>query len=209
VAAIFSNSVHNTTHISATCTTAIAAANTNNSILIACVHWLSNSLNSVTYDGINMTQIGSSINTGTKNLALFYYLNPSKNVVATASASTSSWAVDLFVYTGVNQSSPIGTPASVANASIATFGAVLSNAGDDMYFESVSGHADAAPNSSQTVLMNNAVEMVAIESSKYPSAASEAEGWVQTIDYCLWIGVPIHPAYGGGQGASLSPMYMM
>lgn len=88
---------------------------------------------SVTYNGVSLTQI-AVIDISFMNLSLWRLVNPStgaNNVVVTNGATSSNIAATAVSYTGVNQTTPLGTATSNSASSASSMSTtVSSNSGE-------------------------------------------------------------------------------
>jgi hypothetical protein len=78
------------------------------------------SVSSVTYGGVALTQIGSGVTNGGRSLALYYLANPAtgaNDVVVTFGGTSANVRCYALSYTGVHQTTPIDSSNSVNNSS--------------------------------------------------------------------------------------------
>lgn len=93
---------------------------TTNGIAMICVTWQRGTLgtlNSVTYGGNAATQVGAQteVSSGTKRVELWRYLNPpagASTVTATFDTTKNDMRMHVSTYTGVDQTTPLGTAAT-------------------------------------------------------------------------------------------------
>jgi hypothetical protein len=142
----------------------------------------------VTFDGVAMTQVAVKVSTGDANLQTYIYgLAVGSKAAGTYTCSVSGLNARKFVgkaiaWNGVNQSSPVGTPAS-ASGNSTTPSISVTSAANELVIDcvawtaasSITGTVDA----SQTSLFNDAggATQVSAAGSSEAGAASVTMNW--------------------------------
>lgn len=166
-------------------------------------------INSVTYNGVALTQVTSRNSDQEVCSQVWRLVNPPSgtfNVVVngTGIASGDAMHVGVSTFTGVNQTTPLGTPATAIGTSTTANVTVAAAAGDLVFGTlSLDDSRTAASNAGQTDLWNGfsgAVNSDGVRSigSTKAGAASVSFNWTNNIDAWAAIAVPIKPAVTSG-----------
>ncbi|WP_040549672.1 carboxypeptidase regulatory-like domain-containing protein [Pedosphaera parvula] len=182
-------------------------AGTNGLLLVGVSTDNSTTVSSVTYGGINLTNVGGATAPGNpKPRAEIWSLpNPpvgSNNVVVTLSGSANIVA-GAATFTGVSQTAPLGnftgTSSSSGSPSVS-----VSSASGELVFDTVSAGASVTPGAGQTQRWNQTQAAISGGSSTQPGAASTTMAWTVNDKWAIGV-VPIKPASissGGGSGTN-------
>jgi hypothetical protein len=212
-----SNSGNNVSSLTFSYTT---SSGLSNSILLVDSHtWYASlsisSLSSVTYGGNSCTSIGV---TGTNNnsddflAGMHYKLAPTAgaaNVVITAGSTQFSITGAARVYTGVDQTTPIGTAVTNKSNSSTNPTVTVSSATGELVVDclSTAGSQNDTPDVSQTSRYAATVNTLRSRGSDKPGASSITMNW--SLDnaraYAI-VAVPLKPASGGGGGITLAQL---
>lgn len=151
--------------------------NTLHRVLIVIVGSFSSATPSVTYGGVAMTAINTSINSGYNlRASVFYMLNPpvgtANVVVSGVSTSASSVSMDLY---GVSQTSPIGT-SQISNGNSASVSLTCTVLTGGLVIDCLSKNSVAQPSYSS----GQAQLGFTVHNSSYSESSSQSRGGTVT-----------------------------
>jgi hypothetical protein len=167
-----------------------ATAGSNRLMLVGVsIHnYASETVSSITYNGVALIQVGSSTNAMDSRVEIWRLIAPptgTYDVVITFSAELSSAArAGVMTFTGVNQTTPLGTFASaIGSASPATVN--VTSAANELVFDTVGSEGPSSPFSltvgaGQTQRWNSAImgyDRFLAAGSTEPGAASVTMSW--------------------------------
>lgn len=177
-------------------------------IAIHCLQLTGQVGSSVTYNGVAATFVKQTVNQGNRYMELWRLIAPAtgaNTLAVTFSASMNNVNVQAISFTGVDQTTPLGT--SVAGAGNSTTPSVsVSAATNDLVFDAVTiEHAGTfTVGTGQTSRYNGIVAGGGFNKaagSTEPGAASVTMDWSDTIGgNWVQIGVPIKPKVTSGTG---------
>src|SRR5436309_684242 len=160
------------------------------------------SVSSVTYAGQAMTSAGSAVNASGAGAHIYYLVAPPtgpNTVVATLSGSASGMSVGAVTFTGVNQTTPVGTFASATGSGTAASVTVTSNSGE-IVVDTVSSASSSTqtPGAGQTLQWTSPGTQGGDRGSISTEAGASAVTMTWTVGNAAWaIGaVGIKPAAG-------------
>ena len=172
-----------------------------NRLMLVGINQKNKLVNGVTYGGTSLTLVGEDIGNGNARMHMYMMLNPpsgTADVVVTLSANPDKGiVVGVTNFTGVNQSTPLGTFNSTNGKTLASSITVSSATGELVYDVATSRQATESANAGQTVLYNLDAgnEVNGGGASTQPGAASVTMGWSLSALHEWAIGaVSIKPA---------------
>jgi hypothetical protein len=158
-------------------------------------------VNGVTYGGIPLNLVGEEIDNGNARMHLYSLINPpsgTANVVVQLSANPDKGiVVGVTTFTGVNQTTPLGTFNGTEDKTAFPSIAISSASGELVYSVATIRSTTFSVNSGQTELYNikTSGEIEGGSASTKPGAASVTMGWTAASEQDWAIGgVSIKPA---------------
>jgi uncharacterized repeat protein (TIGR01451 family) len=183
-----------------------------NRLMLVGISWKPDSnqnITSVTYGGVGLTQLGHVLGNDHR-VAIYYLVNPASvtaNVVVDFASGHKGAFVGVSTYSGVDQTTPLGTFNSATGDST-TASVNIASAPNDLVFDTVTKekNGDLIVGANQIQRWNsnaNVNEVRGAGSTELATAASTTMSWTLTAQK-KWViaGVAIKPAAGGGGGTS-------
>ena len=161
----------------------------------------------VTFGGTLMTKVGSTITNSVISTQIYQLVNPASgtgNVVVTLGGTASSVSASATTFTGVHQTTPLGTAASSTGSSTA-LSATIASATDELVFSIVAYDEGASNQSITTSTAGGQVELVKNSGFNYVTTAASTKPGASSVtvsytggDAQQWavLAVPLKPAPG-------------
>lgn len=172
-----------------------------NRLLLVGISQKNKLVSSVTYGGVNMTLVGENVSSGGARMHIYMLLNPAvgtANVVVNLSVNPDKGiAVSATTFTGVNQTTPLGTFNSASGNSNTATTTVSSAANELVYDVATFRNTTMTQAAGQTALynINTGGEIDGAGASTKAGAASVTMTWNAPTNHEWAIGaVPIKPA---------------
>jgi hypothetical protein len=171
------------------------------------------SVSSITYNGVSLSSVGSQATSDNKGRTEIWRLvapaTGTNNVVVTLSAAPDAATAGVMTFTGVHQSTPLGTYASATGDS-ASASVTVASAANELVFDTVvlekTADADLVPGAGQTERWDLFQSPGANGGgSTEAGAASVAMSWSFPADKWAIGGVSIKPAAGPPSAAPGAP----
>ena len=144
-------------------------------IIFAMVGGQAGSGTAASYNGVSMTQIGSSLNCGgNRNISLWYLINPASgsHTVSVTRSSSSGWTLGYAVsYTGAKQSGVPDATSSTNQGESSSFTETLTTVADNCWVVLAAGSQDdgLSAGTNATTVYANSLEMSFFDNSGYGS----------------------------------------
>lgn len=158
---------------------------------------------SCTYNGVAMTQVANTSGTA-RNVVMFYLIAPATgahNAVASWTGSNSG-VMAVRSYTGVHQTTAIGTPVTYASdeTTVTSASVVVTSAVGELVVDAICSENNPTVVAGQTARYAATIFTDYGEGSDKTGASSVTMGWTMASGRVAMIGVPLKPIASGSSG---------
>lgn len=188
----------------------VVPSGTNRLLIVTLNVWESSGAASVSFGGVSLSRHSTGIWDGTGKLETWYLVNPSVtsgNVVITFNAPAGEYAAQVFTLSGVDQTTPLGTPTGVYDNNISITLSPISSETDLVLFNVVT-EGDGVPSASGITFVREELNDSSSESNTLFSVVGSTGSTSATITQSAGIadvGFAVHSASASPGPAITSP----